>query len=179
VLKARLELKAKAKPSEDALKAAIASGDVDAATKALDSLIEINDGNVSTKIRKFQVLLKDLNAPDRAYPYGEQVAKEHWDEAQPLNNLAWFVLDTPGIAKRDLDFAMEIASRANEVTNGEDSMILDTFARAFYEKGDLKNAIRLQRKAVQFSKPGPMADEIAAVLKKYEDEMAAKAGAAN
>jgi hypothetical protein len=36
----------------------------------------------------------------------------------------------------------------------------------YYEKGDQKHAIRIQKKAVEFAPEGPMAEDIAAALKK-------------
>lgn len=170
----RLEARAKTQPHQDALKKALAAGDKKAAIAALDQLIKVTESPIGYKIQKFQLLLKDFNSPDEAYPIGEQIAKENWENPMLLNQLAWFVVDTPGIENRDLDFAHRLASQAAELTAMQDAAILDTFARVYYEKGDLKNAIRLQKKAVEFAPADEMGDELKAVLKKYEDEFASK-----
>ena len=115
-----------------------------------------------------------MNQPDKAYGVGREIFAQNQDNAAVLNQVAWFVVDDPGVKTRDLDFALEVAGRANEITEGKDPAILDTFARVYYEKGDLINAIRVQKKAVQFAEGGPMSQSISETLKKYEDELAKK-----
>ena len=169
-----LESQAKTKPHQAALRKAIETGDKAAALAALDELSKLVENSQPYQIQKFQLLLKDFNSPDEAYPLGEKLAKDNWDNPMILNQLAWFVVDTPGIEKRDLDFAQRVASQATELTFMKDAAILDTFARVHYEKGDLKNAIRLQKKAVEAAPEGEMGAEIKATLKKYEDEFSKK-----
>jgi thiol-disulfide isomerase/thioredoxin len=123
---------------------------------------------------KFMTLLVRENKPAEAYEMGERVLEAIWDDAQMLNAIAWTVVDNKAVTERNIDFAEKAASRANELTEGKDPAILDTFARVYYEKGDLKNAIRLQKKAVEFAPKDQMGGEIKAVLKKYEDEFASK-----
>ena len=123
---------------------------------------------------KFMTLLARENKPAEAYKMGEQLLESIWDDPQMLNAIAWTVVDNKAVTERNFDFAEKAASRANELTEGKDPAILDTFARVFYEKGDLKNAIRLQKKAVEFATEGDMGNEIKAALKKYEDEYAQK-----
>lgn len=146
----------------------------DKAIQVLEQMIETNpEGAEQLRITKFQILLAELNHPD-AYGLGEQIAKDNWDSAPILNQIAWFVVDHPTLENRNLDFALKLAGRANELTNDKDAAILDTFARVYYEKGDLKNALRLEKKAVENAEAGEMAEELRKTLKKYEDEYAAK-----
>ena len=121
-------------------------------------------------------MLTQMDQPEKAYAWGHEIAKKNWDEAMVLNQMAWFVVDSPTVKTRDLAFAHKLASRANELTEDKDAAILDTFARVYYEQGDLKNAIRIQKKAVEFAPEGPMAEDIANALKKYEEEFAKKGG---
>jgi tetratricopeptide (TPR) repeat protein len=169
-----LASQAKSKPHQEALKKAIEAGDKTAAIAALDELAKLVDNPLQYQVQKFQLLLKDFNSPDEAYAIGEKIAKDNWENPMILNQLAWYVVDTPGIEKRDLDFAQRLASQATELTFTKDAAILDTFARVYYEKGDLKNAIRIQKKAVENAPEGEMGAEIKAALKKYEDEFASK-----
>lgn len=142
----------------------------------LDKQIEASDGSFGPSMRKFTILLTQMDQPDKAYAWGHEIAKKNWDEAMVLNQMAWFVVDSPTVKTRDLAFAHKLASRANELTEDKDAAILDTFARVYYEQGDLKNAIRIQKKAVEFAPEGPMAEDIANALKKYEEEFAKKGG---
>jgi hypothetical protein len=61
-----------------------------------------------------------------------------------LTAIAWTILDNKRIEKRDPDLALEAAKRANEITNGAKSDVLDTLAYAYYHKGDAKKALELQ-----------------------------------
>jgi thiol-disulfide isomerase/thioredoxin len=140
----------------------------DKAIALLDQAIEKNpEGADSYRVTKFQILLAEKNDAS-AYSIGEEIAKNNWDNPQMLNMLAWFVVDRPGIQNRNLDFALKLAGRANELTHEKDAAILDTFARVYFEKGDLKNAVRLQKKAVANAEEGEMAAQLAEALKKYE-----------
>ena len=69
---------------------------------------------------------------------------------------------------RDLNFALKAAERANNLTDGQDHAILDTLARAWFDKGDLKRAIAFQEKAVAMSPDGSqMKEELKQTLERY------------
>ena len=146
----------------------------DKAVELLDAQIAKNDEAFGPQFQKFSLLLKQMNEPKKAYALGEAIAKQNWDNAMVLNQIAWYVADTPDIQTRDLDFALRLAAHANELASEKDGAILDTYARVYFEKGDLTNAVRIEKKAVEHSPEGPMAEEIAKTLKKYEDAAAAK-----
>lgn len=166
--------RARLKPHQDALKAARDAKDWPAALKALDALAEASSNPFQYQFQKFQLLLADMNEPSKAYAYGEELIEGAWDNPMALNAVAWFVVDSPTVKTRNADFALRAADRANELTKGEDPEILDTVARAHYEKGDLKKAVEIQKKAVEHAGEGPMAEELSAVLKKYEEELKEK-----
>lgn len=126
------------------------------------------------ELNQFFTLLAKENKPEEAYNLGRKLLDTYSNDAMTLNQIAWFVVDNKNVQTRDLEFAMEVAAKANDLTEGKDPAILDTQARVYYEQGDLKNAIRLQKKAVEFAKDGPMAQSIADTLKKYEDEWTKK-----
>ena len=99
--------------------------------------------------------------------------KMSWDNANSLNSIAWTIADTDtkGVKNRDFKIALKAAIRANELTEEKSAAILDTLARVYYETGDLKAAIKWQRKAVEaVPADTPMADGIRKALEKYEKE---------
>ncbi len=154
---------------------AMRAKDYDKALELLDAQIAKNDEAFNPKFQKFTLLLNQMNEPKKAYPLGETLAKQNWDNAQILNQMAWFVVDTEGVQSRDLDFALRLATHANELKAEKDGMILDTLARVYYEKGDVKKAVEVETKAVANlpeGAPAQIADSIRATLKKYEDEAA-------
>jgi len=73
------------------------------------------------------------------------------------------------VKNRRLDFALRVAERAVELSKGEDASILDTLARAHYERGELNKAIEVQKKAVKKAE-GPMKEDLQRVLDKYLGE---------
>ncbi len=137
------------------------------AMQIIDEIIALGEPYDSyMKTAKFELLIGGANDPAKGYAFGRKLAEEGWDDPQTLNALAWFVVDEESVQTRDLDFAMKIAKRACELTDFEDAAILDTYARGFYEKGDLVNAVKWQTKAVEFAE-GSLADELKDTLENY------------
>ena len=68
---------------------------------------------------------------------------------------------------RDLDLAMEMAKRSNELTDEQNASILDTLARVYYEQDQLDEAIAWQEKAVE---AGQQAASLQRVLDEYLQE---------
>jgi alkyl hydroperoxide reductase subunit AhpC len=120
------------------------------------------------RLRKFTVLLRTVNDPEAAYAIGRRLVRDKWDDANALNEIAWFVADERGITTRDLAFAMETAKRANDLTEGKSPYILDTVARVYWEQGDVGTAIAWQYKAVQQAVGTPWERPLRRTLEAYE-----------
>ncbi len=90
------------------------------------------------------------------------------DDADALKEIAWTILEAEGVQNRDVDLAMKIALRAVEIGNGDDALIIDTLARAYWAKGDKAKAIEWQKKAVEKAAGGPLKTELESTLHKYE-----------
>lgn len=122
------------------------------------------------ELQKFQILLVGAKQPEAAYKLGDRLVAHFAAEKQQsaLNQIAWFVLDTKDVPSRDFDFALRAAIAANEASGGKDGAILDTLARAYWEKGDKATAVSTQESAVAKTEPGPMLDEMKATLEKYK-----------
>ena len=123
---------------------------------------------------RFLTQVRDFNDPQGGYELGRTYMREIWDDAPALNRLALATLTEDGIEKRDLSFIMEIARRANELTGSKDPEILNTLARAHYERGDLETTLKYARLAVEHLEGLPQytADEIRRTLAEYEAEAA-------
>lgn len=119
---------------------------------------------------RFLTLLRDFNDPEKGYEFGRAFMKEIWNDAPALNRLAGATLTEEGIKTRDLGFALKAAQRANELTESKDPALLNTLARAHYEKADLDAALNWARQAVERiegAAPG-VAAEVRAALRRYE-----------
>jgi tetratricopeptide (TPR) repeat protein len=119
------------------------------AVQAIDEAISKN-ATLETGLgpTKFQMLLRYDEAS--AYAYGKKLAEGPCkDSASALNLIAWSIVDDASKLKRpDVKAAVEIARRANELTNYQDAYMLDTLAYALYKSGDRPKALDLQIKAV-------------------------------
>ena len=127
---------------------------------AIDTFTEEYGSNAQMNSAKFDALLNGKKDKEAAYAWARTMLEPSWDNAQILNSTAWNVLDETPAELQDLDFAMEVAMRAAELTNNEDAAILDTLARAYWELGDWNTAIDWQAKAVGYAQEGPMADDL-------------------
>lgn len=112
---------------------------------------------------------------DEARTLGERIAKNGREDVQMMNRFAWGILTTPDLPSRDLDLAMEVAKGAFEASKGENAAIVDTYARAFYEKGDLTQAIEYQRMAVELAKSDRLRKELIETLNMYTDKTGERA----
>ncbi|MHC4993345.1 MAG: hypothetical protein ACYTGC_20455 [Planctomycetota bacterium] len=144
------------------------------AVTAIDKIIALGDQYAGMKPQKFMILAKELGDYDRAYAFADEVIEDAWDNAQMLNQIAWFIVDEAGLERRDYDRSMKAAKRANELTEGKDGAILDTVARIYYEKGDLETALVYQRKAVKAAENDTnyanLLPQLREWLEKYEKE---------
>ncbi len=139
--------------------------------EVVDAAIKNNpDMALQLQFPKFhgQVELGDLDA---AYATAGKIAEDPKASAQMLNAIAWTILDKPGLAKRDFDLALKLAEKADAATQGADPAILDTLARANFEKGNVDKAIEIQTKAIDKA-PEEMKKDLQASLKKYQEKKA-------
>jgi thiol-disulfide isomerase/thioredoxin len=128
------------------------AGDWDKALATLDEVVKLNPAfENQAQMIKFQVLLKEKKDCDAAFGVARKLGEQFKDNAAALNEIAWAILDTPDLPKRDVDLALKLAARGVELTKGENGAVMDTLARAHFEKGEVDKAIELQTKAVQLA----------------------------
>ena len=95
-----------------------------------------------------------------------------WDSAGGLNEVAWRIVDDADVKNRDFDVALKAAKRATELSEQKSAAILDTLARVYYEKGDVKSALKWQRLAAEtLTGDESYADDVRKALKKYQQEV--------
>jgi hypothetical protein len=128
----------------------------------------------------FMTKLRDFRDPVNAYIQGRAFMKEIWNDSRMLNDLAISVLTDEGVKRRDLAFVEEAARRANALTDHKDPQYLNTLALVCYERGDLDEALKWSRKAVDnlAGQPFFVGPPIRAALQGYEAEAAAREKAA-
>lgn len=113
------------------------------------------------KVIRFETLLRADEK--QAYAYALQLAQNDFkDNAQILNQIAWTIVDdetNPPLQSPDYQAAITIARRAVELTQERDPMILDTLAYAYFKHGDVQNALKYQKMAVDLLEKDASIDE--------------------
>jgi thiol-disulfide isomerase/thioredoxin len=103
---------------------------------------------------KFAYLLSTKGDAAGAYAYAKGVSEGALREnGGVLGSMAWTILSERRVEHRDLDLALELATRAEALTGGKDASILDTLARAQFEKGMRERAIATQMRALEVARP--------------------------
>ncbi len=120
--------------------------------------------------RHLMELLTDKTTAERGYKVAYALLRTPMaDDPNLLNAVAWTVLTSSRIPVRDLDLAMTYAKVAAEKTDWKNPSILDTLARAYYDKGDRDKAIELETKAVELAEGEPMQESLKETLEQYKN----------
>jgi thiol-disulfide isomerase/thioredoxin len=138
------------------------------AFKALDEMIAAHPDVKGLLLQRQWALAARAKDWERAYGAADAIAGMPGEaSAVPLNEIAWQIATTPGMEKRDLDRAVGYATKAVELTKGENANVLDTLARVYFEKGDVDKAVQTEEKAVAKSS-GEQKDAFVKALAQYK-----------
>ena len=88
------------------------------------------------------------------------------------NNLAWLLAACPVASLRDGNQAVELSREADEITGGENPVILHTMAAALAQAGDFSNAVETVMQAVQLAQAQSnqaLADQLKSELELYKE----------
>lgn len=95
-----------------------------------------------------------------------EIEKLDVQDPEVLNNLAWAILTGEDVKQRDLPLATRLAKKALDATGGEAPHILDTYARALFDSGNVAEAIDVQQKAAALA---PDDTDITGALQRFLD----------
>jgi len=161
---------AKRKDIEMRLQTAAERVNPDQFIAAADEMIAIEpDAAIQLNLSKGSILLQAKQYEKGYALLGLMGDSEIKDNAEALNAVAWMILSSPGIEKRDLDLALRMAERADHLTKHQDGRVLDTLAKAHFEKGNPVRAVELQTLALEKAKGSEYEAELTKTLEKYKE----------
>lgn len=86
---------------------------------------------------------------------GEQLLREHADDALTLDSLAWRILTDESLRHRDVELAVRAAEKAHEITAGTDCEVLETYARGLIAVGRRDEGLAVHRRAIELAHGEP------------------------
>lgn len=92
-----------------------------------------------------------------------------------LANFARTIVVNPTLKTRDMDLALELVSKANEMTGGKDIGIADLYARALFESGKFDQAVAQGKIALALAMDEPTRKALQENLDSYTRNTAAPA----
>ncbi|NCD31916.1 MAG: redoxin domain-containing protein [Spartobacteria bacterium] len=79
----------------------------------------------------------------------EELLKMDDVSSKALNSAAWFLVEDERLNDAFVADGLLLAQKANELTKGENPVVIDTLAYATFKNGDIDEAIKLQEKALK------------------------------
>ena len=99
----------------------------------------------------------------------EAALKMEEDDDHALNNLAWLLSTSTFDEVRDGKRAIELATKAAEVTDHKEAHILSTLAAAYAESGDFKSAVEWSEKSIELADEGRQLEDLKKELQLFKD----------
>ncbi len=100
--------------------------------------------------------------PEKAIAALERVVELRPDDVSALANVAWQRATSPSAEVRDGDRAVELATRARDLTRGSDPAILDVLGAAYAEAGRFQEAVLAATEAARLAAESTP-DDVAAI----------------
>ncbi len=142
------------------------------AIEQLDRVLELAPGTpIALRLRGDMYLSVGKHA--EALKDFEATLAETPDDSGVLNNFAWTLATSPFDKLRDGERALEMATKAAELTQFSQAHILSTLAAAYAETGDFDKAIEWSQKAIdmdQEKNDGQLADALGLELAGYKSK---------
>ena len=148
----------------------IQKGNVDEAIVQFQKALQIRPDYAKARLNLGNAFLQKKNA-DQAIACFQKALQIKPDYPEAQNNLAWALATAPRASLRNGSRAVELARQANQLTGGENPVVLRTLAAAYAEAGQFGDAIQSARKAIALAKVAGQPNQVVQInseLKLYE-----------
>jgi len=144
----------------------------DEAILVLDAMMALEPDEVLHLVHKYNLLAAKKKDRQGAEKLATRIV-ERLEDVNLLNELSWGILTAEEYAAtRDLKLALAAARKANDLSQGKDWSILDTYARALFDTGSKKEALELQKKSIEIAEKEEVDEEqlqtLKLALKRYQ-----------
>jgi tetratricopeptide (TPR) repeat protein len=142
--------------------------EIDESVATFNKAIEVAPKNADLYQNRADVLLSAGRQAEALKDYNKTLELAP-DQTRVLNNLAWLLATSPHDELRDGSRALDMATKACELTQYKEAHIVSTLAAAYAEMGNFDKAIEWSKKAIELS-----SDKLAGQLTKELDSYEAK-----
>lgn len=148
------------------------SGNVRKAIDSFNAALKVDPEYAAAYQSRADALLAVGRQADALQDY-EQAHQRMPESTGVLNNMAWLMATSPDDDLRDGRRAIELATKACELTDFQQSHILSTLAAGYAESGDFDKAIEWSTKAVELAEQATdpsIADQLSEELESYRHQ---------
>ena len=130
--------------------ALLIKGRVDESLASLQKALEIDPNYISAHFNLANTLLQ-MGRGDEAVSHLQFVLTIDPDDAEAQKNMAWVLATCPEARIRDGAKAVELAERANQLTKGQNPIMVVTLAAAYAEVGRFPDATKTAEEALRLA----------------------------
>jgi protein O-mannosyl-transferase len=131
--------------------ALVRTGRADEAITQFQEVLRINPDNAAAHVNLGNIY-RQKGRQDEAIAHFQRALQIEPANSAIQNNLAWLLATCPQASLRNGHKALELARQANELSGGENPIILRTLAAAFAEAGRFPEAVETAQRALQLAR---------------------------
>ncbi len=105
---------------------------------------------------------------DEMAKLGEQILKDSGDDALFLNEFAWNIMTDDKIKYHDMVLALRASRKACDLVKGTQPPLLDTYAKALFLNGQIKDAVQIQEIAIELATDEMLKKKLTESLNMYK-----------
>jgi Flp pilus assembly protein TadD len=145
-------------------------GRLDEAVLHYQQALQLDPGDAKAQNNLASTLLRQGRVAE-AIAHFQQALQLRPEDPSTLSNVAWLLAAAPAAAVRDGKKAVELATRANQLTGGTNQLILHTLAAAYAEAGRFPEALATAQHALglaQGQSNAGLAGQLQSEIKLYQ-----------